>query len=61
MSTFFTNASAVMTAISFVVFLGIVWWTYVYKRAADFDSAAQLPFADEPEQAGQNPLEKHHG
>lgn len=43
----FDDASSVMTVISFATFLGIVGWTYVLRKRSDFDSAAQLPFADE--------------
>jgi cytochrome c oxidase cbb3-type subunit 4 len=32
------------TLVSFVVFIGIVWWAWSRKRSADFDQAAQLPF-----------------
>ncbi len=43
----FDSASSVMTVISFVTFIGIVVWTFVLKRGADFEQAAALPFADE--------------
>jgi cytochrome c oxidase cbb3-type subunit 4 len=43
----FDSASSVMTVISFVTFIGIVAWTFVLKRGADFEQAAALPFADE--------------
>lgn len=43
----FDSASSVMTVVSFVTFLGIVLWTFVVKRGADFEKAAALPFADE--------------
>jgi len=32
------------TLVSFVVFIGIVWWAWSRKRSADFEQAAQLPF-----------------
>lgn len=67
MDKLFTDASSIMTAISFLTFLGIVWWTYVHKRPADFEAAANLPFADE-DLAAQSGLstvshvtEKQHG
>ncbi|MDB5855533.1 MAG: hypothetical protein JWR22_3574 [Herminiimonas sp.] len=44
---FFDSASSVMTAVSFTVFLGILWWVFIHKRSADFDAVARLPFADE--------------
>ncbi|MES2934107.1 MAG: cbb3-type cytochrome c oxidase subunit 3 [Pseudomonadota bacterium] len=43
----FTDASSAMTVISLATFIGILWWTFGLKRSADFDAAAQLPFADE--------------
>jgi cytochrome c oxidase cbb3-type subunit 4 len=38
---------AVITATSFVVFVGIVVWAYSAKSKRRFDEAAQLPFADD--------------
>jgi cytochrome c oxidase cbb3-type subunit 4 len=32
------------TVVSFVVFIGIVWWAWSRNRSADFDQAAHLPF-----------------
>lgn len=32
------------TVVSFVVFIGIVWWAWSRKRSADFEEAANLPF-----------------
>ena len=55
----FDGASSVMTVISFVTFLGILWWTFSKRRAYDFAQAAQLPFADEPAQ--HDAREAHHG
>jgi cytochrome c oxidase cbb3-type subunit 4 len=43
----FDSASSVMTVVSFTTFLGILWWTFVTRRSSDFDTAAQLPFADD--------------
>jgi len=40
-------ARSVMTLISFLVFLGIVVWAWKGRRRDAFDSAAQLPFADD--------------
>jgi len=33
-----------------IAFLGVCWWAYGPKRKHQFDEAAQLPFADEPEE-----------
>jgi cytochrome c oxidase cbb3-type subunit 4 len=43
----FDSASSIMTAVSFTVFLGILWWVFIHKRSADFDEVSRLPFADE--------------
>ena len=48
MENFFSNASNVMTVVSFITFLGIVWWA----SRNSWDEAAQLPFADEEKKNG---------
>lgn len=48
MNNFMPDASSIMTVISLITFIGIVWWTYVTKRHDEFSEAASLPFADEP-------------
>ncbi len=35
-----------ITALSFIVFAGIVFWAYSSRQKARFDEAANLPFAD---------------
>lgn len=35
---------SIVTVVSLVVFLGIVWWAYSRRNSARFDEAAQLPF-----------------
>ena len=37
----------VITVVSFVVFLLIVWWAYSGRQKQRFDEAANLPFADD--------------
>ncbi len=32
------------TLVSFVTFIGIVWWAWSKRRADDFSEAARLPF-----------------
>ncbi|HWW04698.1 cbb3-type cytochrome c oxidase subunit 3 [Collimonas sp.] len=44
---FLSDARSIITVISFVTFIGIIWWAYVRKRPADFDDAALLPFAED--------------
>ena len=38
---------SIITLVSFLAFLGIVWWAWGRGRRARFDEAANLPFADE--------------
>ena len=38
---------SMITVLSFVTFVGIVWWTYSGRRKAAFDEAALLPFSDD--------------
>ncbi|HPH12884.1 MAG TPA: cbb3-type cytochrome c oxidase subunit 3 [Burkholderiaceae bacterium] len=35
---------SLVTLISFVTFIGIVWWAWSKRRSADFSEAANLPF-----------------
>jgi|PersoiStandDraft_1058852.scaffolds.fasta_scaffold254941_2 cytochrome c oxidase cbb3-type subunit 4 len=46
MQTLFDHASSVMTVASFLTFAGILAWTFLLRREADFAAAAGLPFAD---------------
>ena len=40
---------SIMTVVSLLTFLAIVWWAYGIKgNQQRFDEAANLPFADEP-------------
>ena len=43
----FDSASSVMTVVSLITFIGILWWTFISRRSSDFDAAARLPFADD--------------
>jgi cytochrome c oxidase cbb3-type subunit 4 len=45
-ATIFDRASSVMTVLSFATFMGILLWTFLLRRSADFECAAALPFAD---------------
>ena len=38
---------SVITAVLFVVFIGIVWWAWSKGRRADFEAAARLPLDDD--------------
>jgi cytochrome c oxidase cbb3-type subunit 4 len=37
--------ASIMTVVSFIAFLGIVWWAYSHRRREAFDHAAKAPFA----------------
>ena len=41
-----SDLRTIVTSISFVVFIGIVWWAYGKRQKKRFDEAANLPFAD---------------
>ena len=43
----FDKVSSAMTVISFLTFVGILWWTFIRHKDRDFAAAAQLPFADD--------------
>jgi cytochrome c oxidase cbb3-type subunit 4 len=47
LESIFELASRATTVASFITFVGILWWTYVHHKRADFDAAARAPFADE--------------
>jgi len=49
MDDFVIDARGVITVLSLVSFLGIVFWAYSRRRADAFEEAANLPFADEEE------------
>ena len=40
---------AATTVVSFVLFLGIIWWAYRKGSKQFYEDAANLPFADEDE------------
>jgi len=58
----FDRASSVMTVISFITFVGILWWTFISNKETDFAKAAHLPFDDEHlDQPGHTERENGHG
>jgi cytochrome c oxidase cbb3-type subunit IV len=52
------DARIIVTVLSFMSFVGIVIWAYSARRNAEFNEAANLPFADEE---GARQEEEHHG
>ncbi len=52
--TLLSDARSIVTLLSFLSFLGIVFWAYSKRRKAAFEEAANLPFADEPNSRREN-------
>ena len=46
------DLGALVTAVSFVVFVAIVVWAYSKHQKKRFDEAAQLPFEEEDKRPG---------
>ncbi|MBB3330216.1 cytochrome c oxidase cbb3-type subunit 4 [Halomonas campaniensis] len=44
----------IITGLLILAFIGITVWAYSRRRKPDFDEAAQLPFADDDEQANRD-------
>ena len=42
---FYSTLASALTVVSFVVFVGIVWWACSAHRKGAFDRAAHEPFA----------------
>lgn len=38
---------AIVTAVSFLVFVGILVWVWQHRKTQDFKDAANLPFIDD--------------
>ena len=53
----FDHASSAMTVVSFITFVGILWWTFVHHKRADFDNAAAAVLADDD--ANNNTEQRH--
>lgn len=41
----------IATILAMLAFIGVIVWAYSSYKKKDFEEAAQLPFADEPEEA----------
>jgi len=44
----------IITGILIIAFIGLTLWAFSKRRKKDFDEAAQLPFADEDDDAPAN-------
>lgn len=53
---FLFDARSAVTLVSFLTFVGIVWWTYIAHRRDDFEAVARLPLDDDeiPTQSREN-------
>lgn len=49
---------SLVTLVSFLVFLGIVVWTWSASRRQSFSAAAQLPFAEEEARDNGHPVKE---
>jgi cytochrome c oxidase cbb3-type subunit 4 len=56
--SFILDARSAVTLISFITFLGIVWWAYSARRHESFEQAALLPLLDDNDSANE---ESKHG
>lgn len=50
----FDTASSVMTVVSFITFVGIMWWAFAPANRGSFEQAASLPFADDEQEEGKH-------
>ncbi len=53
-----SDLRTIITSLSFIVFIGIVYWAYSSRQRARFDQAANLPFID-PELPGEIAAMRH--
>jgi cytochrome c oxidase cbb3-type subunit 4 len=48
----------ISTVLLMIAFIGVCFWAYSSKRKADFDEAANLPFADDEKRVDDKPGEQ---
>ncbi len=56
-----SNLRVIVTAISFVAFIGVVFWAYNNKQKKHFDDAANIPFLDNDEGVSSTVLKAKQG
>jgi cytochrome c oxidase cbb3-type subunit 4 len=39
---------SIFTVLSFLAFVGIVWWAYSSRRKQSYEAAARIPLEDDP-------------
>jgi len=44
---FVNDLRSIVTVLTFVAFVGIVWWAFSGRRKAAYEEAAQLPLDDD--------------
>ncbi|MCL6415770.1 cbb3-type cytochrome c oxidase subunit 3 [Aestuariirhabdus sp. Z084] len=49
------------TVFALLAFIGVVLWAYSSSKKKDFDEAANLPFADDPDSLENSDQEKNNG
>jgi cytochrome c oxidase cbb3-type subunit 4 len=49
---------SIFTVVVFLVFAGVVWWSFSSRNKKRFDEAANLPFADEDPTTENNEKDK---
>ena len=56
----FNDFRTIVTALSFIAFIGVVIWAYNGKQKVAFDEAANLPFAGKDEIPTQGRQRERH-
>ncbi|MFO1381592.1 MAG: cbb3-type cytochrome c oxidase subunit 3 [Chitinivorax sp.] len=56
-----TDARVFVTVISFICFIGILFWAFSSHRKKAFDEAAMLPFTDDEPHSGNSQSVSQHG
>lgn len=51
-----SDLRTIVTTLSFIAFLGVVFWAYNGKQKKRFDEAANLPFVDADEGLTKQPV-----
>ena len=56
-----SDLRTIVTTVSFVAFVGVVFWAYSKEQKARFDDAANLPFVDDDEGVSATELKAKQG
>ena len=56
-----SDLRVIVTAVSFIAFIGVVFWAYSNKQKKRFDDAANLPFLDDDEGVSSTALKAKQG